>query len=143
MFREGDLRILAIFALLMTSSSVFACSCYIASADDVMDDVFSPYVFTAIVKEATAIKHDGKYSTVEAMFDIETTFKGDTSNLKKVRTSLSSSMCGLPITVGAKYVFVASENGGVSYCSSRIIEEFGYDPELETFLQVLKGYAKN
>ncbi|WP_353372946.1 hypothetical protein, partial [Aliiglaciecola sp. NS0011-25] len=142
-FRECKLRILTIFALMMTSSSALACSCHISSADDVIADIFSPYVFTAIVKEATAIKNDGEYSIVEAKVDIETTYKGDTSNLRKVRTSLSSSMCGLPITVGARYVFVASENGGVSYCSSRIIEENSYDSELETFMQVLKGYAKN
>ena len=127
----------------MLPRMVFACSCGSPTAKEAMESTYSSYIFTAFVKKATAIKVDGKYTRVEALFDVETTFKGNVSELEKVSTSISTSMCGLQMIVGERYVFVANEIGGVTYCSSSLLDPYDYHPETDTFLEELKGYVRN
>ena len=132
------MKYLIILLLTIFSGHSYACSCAELSGRDVMESDYDVSVFIAFVTEAKAISSNGKYEKVIAKFDVEKIFKGSEPMPTTVRTYLDSATCGFPIEVGSKYIFVASREGSVNYCTSRLIPEYSYDLEVGKYLKDLE-----
>lgn len=126
------MRLLSLLTCAFVSAKGHACQCARATVEDGRNSF--PRIFGARVVKAEVNKWN-----VDIYIDNFVAIKGEKKPLRKIKTPLGESACGIAILVPGSYVFFAKEDGSIDRCgSTRTIE----DPSLgDLAIQVVNEWA--
>jgi hypothetical protein len=135
------LAIALAFTMSMSGYAV-ACSC-IKNVSLSQQFSEATYVFVGRIvstQETKSHADDPRRSGVAAKFQLIETIKGNPSLLPNVHSGYGGGDCGIPMLVGASYVFFADAHGEIDICSGTSSYIRGNAP-YEKYLRAVKALA--
>lgn len=132
-------KYLLFFLAVIFNTSSFACSCLPQDLGEKFEDYDK--IFSARLNSAIVVSGEEKWGQVEGVFQVVETFKGELEINQKVKLKSNFGVggCGVPMTVGRKYIILSSEDS-INICTGTNTIDMYSDDVLNEYRQLSTLY---